>query len=45
MDDAAIRAALGKLPVTPLAEGVRATIERFAELHQEGRLDISDLDQ
>ena len=45
MDDAAIRAALGKLPVTPLAEGVRATIERFAELHQEGRLDIRDLDQ
>ncbi len=45
MDDAAIRAALGELPVTPLATGVRATIERFAELHREGWLDTSDLDQ
>jgi len=45
MDDSAIRAALGELPSTPLAEGVRATIERFAELHREGRLDVSDLDQ
>ena len=45
MDDSAIRAALGDLPVTPLAVGVRATIERFAELHREGRLDTSDLDQ
>ncbi len=45
MDDTAIRAALGSLPVTPLAEGVRATIERFAELQSEGRLDTSDLDQ
>ncbi len=45
IDDAAIRAALGPLPVTPLAQGVRATIERFAELHREGRLDTADLDQ
>jgi nucleoside-diphosphate-sugar epimerase len=45
MDDTAIRAALGPLPSTPLAVGVRATIERFAELHREGRLDTSDLDQ
>lgn len=45
MDDASIRAALGPLPKTQLADGVRATIERFAELHQEGRLDTSDLDQ
>jgi nucleoside-diphosphate-sugar epimerase len=45
MDAAAIRAALGQLPATPLVEGVRATIERFAELHREGRLDTSDLDQ
>lgn len=44
MDDSAIRAALGVLSATPLAEGVRATIERFAELHNEGRLDTSDLD-
>jgi len=45
IDDSAIRAALGDLPSTPLAVGVRATIERFAELHREGRLDTSDLDQ
>ena len=45
MDDSAIRAALGKLPSTPIAAGVRATIERFAELHHDGRLDTSDLEQ
>jgi nucleoside-diphosphate-sugar epimerase len=45
MDDTAIRATLGLLPATPLAEGVRATIERFAELQSESRLDTSDLDQ
>src|SRR5205085_5329825 len=44
-DDTAIRAALGPLPTTPLAEGVRATIERFAELQHAGRLETSDLDQ
>jgi nucleoside-diphosphate-sugar epimerase len=44
-DDAAIRAALGEIPSTPLAVGVRATIERFAELHREGRLETEDLDQ
>ena len=45
MDDTAIRAALGSLPATPLAEGVRATIKRFGELLNEGRLDTSDLDE
>lgn len=45
MDDSAIRAALGDIPATPLETGVRATIEHFAELHREGRLDTSDLDQ
>ena len=44
-DDAAVRAALGTLPATPLADGVRATVERFAELQREGRLETSDLDQ
>ena len=44
-DDSAIRAALGALPATPLAEGVRATIERFEELRRAGRLDASDLEQ
>jgi len=45
MNDAAIRAALGPLSATPLADGVRCTIERFAELKREARLDTSDLDQ
>jgi nucleoside-diphosphate-sugar epimerase len=45
MDDTSIRATLGPLPATPLAEGVRATIERFAQLQSEGRLDTSDVDQ
>jgi nucleoside-diphosphate-sugar epimerase len=44
-DDAAAREALGPLPATPLAEGVRATIERFEELRREGRLDTGELDQ
>jgi nucleoside-diphosphate-sugar epimerase len=45
MDDSAIRAALGELPSTPLSKGVSETMRRFAELHREGRLDTSDLDQ
>ena len=45
MDDTSIRGTLGPLPATPLAEGVRATIERFAELQREKRLDTSDLDR
>lgn len=44
MDDAAIREALGPLPSTPLADGVGATVARFAQLRSEGRLDTSDLD-
>ena len=45
MDDSAIRAVLDDIPSTTLETGVRATIERFALLHREGRLDASDLDQ
>lgn len=45
LDDAAIVAALGDVPHTPLAEGVRATIERFTQLQRANRLDTSDLDQ
>ena len=44
MDDHAIRAALGSQPATPLAEGVSATMARFAELQSQGRLDTSELD-
>jgi nucleoside-diphosphate-sugar epimerase len=45
LDDSAIRAALGPLPVTPLAQAVRETVERFAGLHREGRLETSDLEE
>jgi UDP-glucose 4-epimerase len=45
MDDSAIRGVFGDTPSTSLETGVRATIERFAELHREGCLDTSDLDQ
>lgn len=45
LDDAAIVAALGDVPHTSLAAGVRATIERFKQLQREDRLDTSDLDQ
>jgi nucleoside-diphosphate-sugar epimerase len=44
MDDTAFRAALGPLPFTPLAEGVRETMERFTALHRHGRLDVADLE-
>ena len=44
MDDSAIRRAVGDLPVTPLQQGVRATLSRFAELLRRGPIDVSDLD-
>ncbi len=44
LSDAAIRATVGAVPSTPLAEGVRETIKRFTELRDEGRLDTSDID-
>lgn len=45
LDDSAINAALGGVPHTSLAQGVRETIERFRLLKNENRLDLSDLDQ
>jgi Nucleoside-diphosphate-sugar epimerases len=44
MDGSAIRNALGDLLTTSLADGTRETIEQFALLKSEGRLDIADLD-
>jgi nucleoside-diphosphate-sugar epimerase len=44
LDDTAIVKALGGVPHTPLAQGVRETIDRFRRLQKEGRLDASDLD-
>jgi nucleoside-diphosphate-sugar epimerase len=44
LDDTAIVKALGGVPHTSLAQGVRETIDRFKQLQKEGRLDASDLD-
>jgi nucleoside-diphosphate-sugar epimerase len=44
LDDTAIVKALGGVPHTPLAQGVRETIDRFRRLQKEGRLDARDLD-
>ena len=45
LDDSAIQRALGGVPQTSMAEGIAATIERFAALQAAGRLDLSDLEQ
>lgn len=45
LDDSAIIAAIGEIPHTSLASGVRETIERFRILQAEGRLDTKDLDE
>jgi nucleoside-diphosphate-sugar epimerase len=44
LDDSAIVKALGGVPHTSLAQGVRETIDQFRLLQKEGRLDASDLD-
>jgi len=44
IDDTAIRKVIRDLPSTPLEVGVRETIQRFAALRDEGRLDTSDLE-
>ncbi len=43
LDDSAIIAALGGIPHTSLAQGVKATIERFQYLNRSGRLETYDL--
>jgi len=43
IDDSAIKRAIGSLPSTPFQDGIRATMQRFAELNEMGRLDPSDL--
>jgi len=45
MDDTAIRKIMRELPSTPLEVGVRETMQKFAALHDAGRLDTSDIDQ
>ncbi len=44
LDDTALQRDLGPMPRTPLAEGVRRTLEHFRRLNAEGRLDTADLD-
>lgn len=44
LDDTALLRDVGPLPKTPLAEGIRQTLELFRTLAAEGRLDTSDLD-
>jgi nucleoside-diphosphate-sugar epimerase len=43
LDDTALQRDLGSMPCTPLAEGIRLTLDHFRRLLQEGRLDTSDL--
>ncbi len=44
MDDTAIRKVISALPSTPLEIGVRETMDKFAALRDDGRLDTTDLD-
>src|SRR5215468_3689258 len=44
LDDSAIVRALGDIPHTPLSQGAKETVERFAFLRRAGRLDTTDLD-
>jgi len=43
MNDAAIRKVINELPSTPLKDGVEETMDRFAFLREQGRLDTSEL--
>jgi nucleoside-diphosphate-sugar epimerase len=45
MSDAAIRSVISNLPSTPLKKGIEETMRRFAELRDQNRLDVSDLNQ
>ena len=44
LDDSAIMKMLGPVARTPYTAGIRETIERFATLKDQGRLDTADLD-
>src|SRR5262249_51350023 len=44
LHDPALRRDVGPVPRTPLAEGVRQTLQAFRRLHAQGRLDTSDLE-
>ncbi len=44
LDDSALRHDLGPMPLTPLEEGIRRTMNHFRRLQLEGRLDMADLE-
>jgi nucleoside-diphosphate-sugar epimerase len=44
MDDSAIRRSITGLKSTPLKQGVRETMQRFADLRASGRLDTRDIE-
>jgi nucleoside-diphosphate-sugar epimerase len=44
LDDSALQRDVGPVPRTPLAEGIRRTLEQFHHLRTEGRLDTADLE-
>jgi nucleoside-diphosphate-sugar epimerase len=44
LDDGALQRDLGPMPLTPLKDGIRLTLELFRKLEREGRLDTADLD-
>jgi nucleoside-diphosphate-sugar epimerase len=44
LDDQCLQRDLGPMPLTPLKEAIRQTLEMFRDLKARGRLDTSDLD-
>jgi len=44
MNDTKIRKLIGDIPSTPIADGIRETMERFSILRDTGRLDTTDID-
>jgi nucleoside-diphosphate-sugar epimerase len=44
LNDAALQRDLGPIRMTPLADGIRQTLEQFRQLNRQGRLDTADLD-
>ena len=44
LDDSALQRDLGPMPLTPLEDGIRRTLDHFRRLQREGRLDTADLD-
>jgi nucleoside-diphosphate-sugar epimerase len=44
LDDTALQQDLGPMPLTPLVDGIRRTLEHFRQLKDQGRLETYDLD-